>query len=621
MIAAMLRRRFARNAPFDAAMAAASEAMLETSLHGAPLRANAAYLAFAESCGAASPGAARLEELADGRLAPAVHRAHRALSGGAESFEIADVLDDMRAVDLSARLVGEGGRILWRLVPRARRAQTAEARDAPPFAASPIGFARIMRDPEGAPRLAERNPAFDALFPKAAPDAPLADCVAPGDREAFAAFLDASGATDRALSLKPQGREDEPVSVAVAERGPEGVAALFAYEAAGVAHPLAEDDQGLKLQALGRLAGGVAHDFNNVLQAIMGFCDLLLARHPVGDPSHADLMQIKQNATRAGALVRQLLAFSRAQELQLRAQHFADVIADIADLLRRLLGAGIELRLTHGSDVPPARFDETQLEMAIMNLAVNARDAMPSGGVLRIATARRRVTEGDRAEDGRLPPGDYAVIRMSDEGEGMPPEVRERVFEPFFTTKGVGKGTGLGLATVYGIVQQSGGHIFLDSEVGRGTTFRLYFPAAEIELAPAGADAAKRTDSRDLTGRGRILLVEDEDAVRAFTTRALESRGYEVLAAGDGEEALALLQDGAEVDLVVTDVMMPAMDGPAFVVAAGDLLKDVRILFVSGYGADAVRAELPDDARLRFLAKPFSLKDLAEAVKRALEEA
>ena len=382
--------------------------------------------------------------------------------------------------------------------------------------------------------------------------------------------------------------------------------------------------QSQKMQAIGQLAGGIAHDFNNMLTAIIGFSDFLLMNHRPTDPAFQDIMNIKQNANRAAGLVRQLLAFSRQQTLRPERLQLGDVLSELSILLGRLLGENIELKLDSGSDIWPVKADLHQFEQVIINLAVNARDAMPNGGKLVIRTAN--VSERDSLELGqhRVPPGEYVLIEVSDTGTGMAPEVMLKMFEPFFSTKEVGRGTGLGLSTVYGIVKQTGGHIFAESELGHGTVMHVYLPrylevAGEAEPARAPAPA-RREQPKDLTGRGTVLLVEDEDAVRSFAARALGQRGYHVLEATTGTEALEMFTSyNGDVDLVVSDVVMPEMDGPTLMKHLRSERPDVKIIFISGYAEDAFRRNLSEKEDFMFLQKPFDLKELAAAVKAALQ--
>ena len=377
--------------------------------------------------------------------------------------------------------------------------------------------------------------------------------------------------------------------------------------------------QAQKMQAVGQLAGGVAHDFNNLLTAMIGFCDLLLARMVPGDQSYEDVDQILQNANRAANLVRQLLAFSRKQTMTPRVVNLTDTIAELGHMLRRLLGEGIELKIVYARDLWPVKVDESQLQHVIINLAVNARDAMSGQGVLNIQTSNFPVATVDDTVHDAMPPGDYVCIKVTDTGVGMGKEIVDRIWEPFFTTKELGEGTGLGLSTCYGIVKQTGGFIFVDSTLGRGSTFAVYLPrfvpvAGAVQPVVEGPRAA-----RDLTGAGRVLLVEDEDAVRLFSTRALKNKGYEVLAANGGEQALELLDEADNnIDLLITDVMMPEMDGPTLIRHVRDRIPGIKAVCISGYAEDAIRDRLADDTEIHFLAKPFNLEDLASMVKEVL---
>ncbi|PKR55961.1 hybrid sensor histidine kinase/response regulator [Thalassospira marina] len=380
--------------------------------------------------------------------------------------------------------------------------------------------------------------------------------------------------------------------------------------------------QSQKMQAVGQLAGGVAHDFNNLLTAMIGFCDLLLSRHGPGDPSFADIMQIKQNANRAANLVRQLLAFSRRQTLQPKVINITDALAEMSNLLRRLIGEKIDLKVAHGRDIGLVKVDPGQLDQVIINLVVNARDAMSGdGGTLAIKTGNEIVDETKHAGTEIIPAGDYVRIEVRDTGIGIPKDNLTRIFEPFFSTKQRGEGTGLGLSTVYGIVKQTGGFISVDSEMGVGTTFTIYLPRYEItaeELAASQA-VAEETPSRDLTGSGAILLVEDEDAVRTFGARALRGKGYDVLEASNGENALEVLEKTDKtIDLVISDVVMPGMDGPTLIRQLREERPDLKVIFISGYAEDTYRDELDEENGVHFLPKPFSLKDLATKVKEVL---
>ncbi len=376
--------------------------------------------------------------------------------------------------------------------------------------------------------------------------------------------------------------------------------------------------QSQKMQAVGQLAGGVAHDFNNLLTAMIGFCDLLLLRFQPGDPSFADIMQIQQNANRAANLVRQLLAFSRQQTLQPRVLNITDVLVDLSHLLRRLIGENIELKVVHGRDLGPAKVDQGQIEQVIINLAVNARDAMPGGGTLTIRTANVRYEEAERRGHEVMAAGDYVLIEAADTGVGILPGNLERIFEPFFSTKEVGSGTGLGLSTVYGIVKQTGGFIFVGSKPGQGARFEIFLPryqTADASPTPR-PDAVELAAGKDLTGCATVLLVEDEDPVRKFGARALRNKGYKVIEAESSEEALEVIRHAEErIDLLITDVVMPRLDGPALVREVREIRSDIKVIFISGYAEDAFRQRLDRDSNIDFLPKPFSLKQLASKVK------
>jgi two-component system cell cycle sensor histidine kinase/response regulator CckA len=373
--------------------------------------------------------------------------------------------------------------------------------------------------------------------------------------------------------------------------------------------------QSQKMQAIGELAGGIAHDFNNLLTAISGHCDLLLRHRDTGDSDYADLVQIRQNSNRAAALVGQLLAFSRKQTLRPEVIDLRDVLAELAHLLNRLVGERVSLMLEIDPDIHNLRADRRQLEQVMMNLVVNARDAMGGQGQILIAAGNQSIATPLVRDQVTVPSGDYLVIEVEDAGCGIPPDLLQKVFEPFYTTKGLGKGTGLGLSTVYGIVKQSGGFVFVDSVVGEGTRVSLMFPAVQ-EAAVLPTPAPRLPAAAPVDGEGVILLVEDEAPVRAFASRALRLSGFTVLEAASAEEALDLLEDpGLEVDLFLTDVIMPGLDGPTWVRRALRSRPNVRVIFVSGYAEDAFDGSHEDIMRAEFLPKPFSLEDLTKTVQ------
>jgi two-component system, cell cycle sensor histidine kinase and response regulator CckA len=423
--------------------------------------------------------------------------------------------------------------------------------------------------------------------------------------------------------------------LAVEEEDRDGEAAIV-YALETTAQRTLENriQQQQKMDSVGQLAGGIAHDFNNVLSAIMMAADFLLNAHKPTDPSFRDIMQIKQNANRAAALVRQLLAFSRKQTLRPQVLDLGETLSDLGMLLKRLIGENVTLETSHGRDLWPVKVDISQFEQVIVNLAVNARDAMPDGGKLTLRTANVPAEESAKFGYKGMPKANYVLVEVSDTGTGIPSDIIDKVFEPFFTTKDVGKGTGLGLSTVYGIVKQTGGFIYVDSEPGR-TSFRIFLPrhipgaeeapaqilAAEAPViagAIAAADTMARAATADLTGQGTILLVEDEEGLRALNARGLASRGYTVLEASNGVEAIEAFDKNGHVDLVVSDVVMPEMDGPTLLKELRRRDPNVKIIFVSGYAEEAFSRNLPSQEQYAFLAKPFTLKQLVAEVKKTL---
>jgi len=393
-------------------------------------------------------------------------------------------------------------------------------------------------------------------------------------------------------------------------------------------------NQQQKMETIGRLAGNIAHDFNNLLGAIMMATDFLLNAHKPTDPSFQDIMQIKQNANRAASLVRQLLAFSRKQTMHPQVIDLGEALSDLTVLLRRLIGENVTLDVPQVRDLWAVKADIGQFEQVIINLAVNARDAMPFGGKLTLRTSNVGADASAQHRHKEMPLGEYVLVEVEDTGSGIAPEIIDKIFDPFYTTKDIGKGTGLGLSTVYGIVKQTGGFIYVESGVGKGTTFRIFLPryvpgADDVEVpqlpetsAPAIAISAAgemRGAATDLTGRGTVLLVEDEEGLRALNARGLQSRGYTVIEAGNGVEALAELErQGGQVDVVVSDVVMPEMDGPTLMKELRKRKPDIKIVFVSGYAEDAFDKSLPDQKQFNFLAKPFTLKQLVKVVKETM---
>ena len=506
----------------------------------------------------------------------------------------------------------------------------AEMRFARFFNTSPIGIVVLDRDL----RIENVNAAFSGLVgEQVARGAEFTAIAVPDDIDALKEALAVAGGstgTVASTDIRLVGQMDRVAHVFVSSlagnEDDQGGIVLYLIDATEQKNLEMQFAQSQKMQAVGQLAGGVAHDFNNLLTAIIGFCDLLLARHKAGDPSFADVMQIKQNANRAANLTRQLLAFSRRQTLRPKVLALTDELAELSNLLARLLGEKVELKIVHGRDLWPVKVDQNQLEQVIINLAVNARDAMPEGGKLTIRTANVSEEDSRALDHSMMPDAEYVLIEVSDTGVGIPQENMVKIFEPFFTTKDVNKGTGLGLSTVYGIVKQTGGFVFPFSTVNKGTSFRIYLPRHVMEegaVIEADLEAEKEVaeSKKDLSGHGTILLVEDEDAVRTFAARALQSRGYDVLEAEAGDIALEVVADfDGEIDLVVSDVVMPNMDGPTMIKHLRKIRPDIKVIFVSGYAEDAFEKSLDPDQEFRFLPKPFSLKQLAGAVKEAIEE-
>ena len=492
----------------------------------------------------------------------------------------------------------------------------------------PLGLA--MADRDG--RLLFANPAFmrAALREGETPPTYPTDLVVREDKGPLSDAIRRFGqgpATSRDIAIRLKDQPDDPVSLSLAGvRGLGDAAVLLGLTDTSEETRLKRQvAQATKMQAVGQLAGGVAHDFNNVLTAILGTCDLMLLRHTPGDSDYDDIQQIRANSNRAASLTRQLLAFSRQQTLRPEVLQLPDVVSDVSHLLKRLIGEKIQLVVRHDRDLGPVRADPTQLEQVIVNLAVNARDAMQSradgGGKLTLATRKVTVADVRAMRSDILPQADYTALVVEDTGSGIAPEHLAKIWEPFFTTKEQGRGgamggTGLGLSTVYGIVKQSGGFIFADSEQGRGTRFTVYLPvhhATREEIRQAAAIEAQVAPATQWAGGGRVLLVEDEDTVRMVAERALARAGYTVTAARDGEEGLEKVLEGGEFDIVVSDVVMPSMDGPAMVREIRRKHPELPVLFMSGYAEEQLRKEI-DLAKVHFLPKPFSVQQISDKV-------
>jgi two-component system, cell cycle sensor histidine kinase and response regulator CckA len=490
----------------------------------------------------------------------------------------------------------------------------------------PLGLALTDRD--------GRFLYLNKAFARAAGVTPGSTPIYPGDlviREDKAAVADAvrryaaGHAVSGDIAVRLRDRPDEPVALTIAgARGLGEAAVLLSLKDNTEESRLKREvAQATKMQAVGQLAGGVAHDFNNILTGIIGHCDLMLMRHTPGDSDYDDIQQIRINSNRAAGLTRQLLAFSRQQTLRPQVLQLPDIISEVSNLLQRLLGETVTLVIKHGRGLGAVRADPGQLEQVIVNLAVNARDAMiekgMTGGTLTLQTYSVHATDVRKIGSDILPVADYTALKVSDTGTGIPPEVLGKIFEPFFTTKEVGKGTGLGLSTVYGIVKQSNGFIFAESELGKGTSFVIYLPV-HVETGDVVVDIPKVERPAELWGSGTVLLVEDEDMVRAVAERALVRHGYTVVTAEHGEEALEIFASGVhQFDLLISDVVMPTMDGPTMVRHVRDKMPDIPVLFMSGYAEEQLRKSIDLD-RVHFLPKPFSVKQLAEAAQKALRE-
>lgn len=532
-----------------------------------------------------------------------------------EEHEIATPEGSMRCV--VAQVEGAGGRDEIYLLPMATGRSTAH--DPASFEALPVALMRLAVDG----RVLEVNRAARGLLGQIPANTRLSELFEGLGRPVNDWVADAvAGRTERRPEVLRARRGDREVFLQVSlsrvvEEGRAGLIAVLS-DATQLKTLEAQFVQSQKMQAIGQLAGGVAHDFNNLLTAISGHCDLLMLRHDKGDPDYADLDQISQNANRAASLVGQLLAFSRKQTLKPRIIDLRDTLSDLTHLLNRLVGEKVVLTLTHDPDLLPIRADKRQLEQVIMNLVVNARDAMPGGGEIRIETENLRLVEDLKRDRAAVPKGDYVVVKVTDEGTGIAPDKLGKIFEPFYTTKRTGEGTGLGLSTAYGIVKQTGGYIFCDSVLGSGTCFTLYLPAHDRPVeteAEAEAEATPRV-LNEPAAAATVLLVEDEAPVRAFASRALKLRGYTVFEAENAEEALRILEDeNLTFDVFVTDVIMPGMDGPSWVAEALKSRPDTAVVFVSGYAEDVFREGRPPVPNSIFLPKPFSLSELTATVQ------
>ena len=568
--------------------------------------------------------------LPKGKSASALYMAFAQARAGEQGRAIVVIGDREQEV-----LIGQAGegRFLVRAAPEAvlpvgtavspRHAATSNAAESRAMAAgAPFGSAVIAAEDLFSGKVDEPNAALSVLTgPAAARDAAFGHLFDPAG--VAEARLKLDGGSSGPIELVARAHPDRMLHLYVAPEGDRR--RIWLFDVSAQKSMELQLSQAQKMQAVGQLAGGVAHDFNNLLTAIQLQLSGLLERHPVGDPSYEGLNEIRQTAIRAADLVRKLLAFSRKSTVRRERLDLGELVGEFAVLLRRLLREDVRLETDYGRDLPVVLADKSQLETAVMNLAVNARDAMrgvvePGAGVVTIRTARLTAEEARLLGWSAAPTATVALIEVADSGPGVPPELLDKIFEPFFTTKAVNEGTGMGLATVYGIVEQAGGHINVSNAAGGGAVFRIFLPeAAEAELAAVPVIEKVAKAPRDLSGAGRILFVEDEAAVRGIAARLLRQRGYEVIEAEDGEQALELAEQHAgTIDMMISDVIMPGLDGPALLKKARQYLGDAPVLFISGYAESDFSDLLQDEVGVSFLPKPLDIKTLAERVKQEL---
>ncbi len=503
------------------------------------------------------------------------------------------------------------------------------------YSAAPVAVLKLEGTQVGAAKILSANPAFAKMSGRGdAVGRAFADIFTDNPAEhRFLGFDTEATTPDKPYEATLQADDSGlPVSVYIVHDA-QNPTESYAYLVNVSARKMLEDQlvQSQKMQAIGQLAAGVAHDFNNLLTAIRLNADELLQRHPVGDPSYPELQNINTTGARAAALVKKLLTFSRKATRRMERLDVTDTLSDMVVTLRQTLGERAQLKVIHARGLPPVMADKSQIDTVLMNLCVNARDAMEEqgGGTITIRSAllpRNEIEDSQLAETLNAIPGDaFVVVSVEDNGTGMSDEVKSKIFEPFFTTKEQGKGTGLGLATVYGIVQQTGGHLTVESELGKGTAFKIYLPAAgpatEAEIAAEEKTKVPVRKPADLAGQGTILFVEDEASVRGIAAKALRKKGYRVIEAEDGEEALEILEDAdVPFDLMISDVVMPGMDGPSLLRAGRELLGDARIVFISGYAEEEFSDLLSEEPDVTFLPKPFTFAELAEKVKSEIGE-
>ncbi|HEY0601064.1 cell cycle histidine kinase CckA [Brevundimonas sp.] len=580
--------------------------------------------AWAESNGATTT-------LPKGRSASALYMAFAQARAGEQGRAIVVIGD--REQEVLIGMAGEG-RFLVRAAPEAAIPVMTSGAPAPASSApesramaagAPFGSAVIAAEDLFGGKIEKANAALAVLTgPASARDAAFGHLFDPaGVAEARAKLAAGSSGP---IELVARAFPDKMLHLYVAPEGDKR--RIWLFDVTGQKSMELQLSQAQKMQAVGQLAGGVAHDFNNLLTAIQLQLSGLLERHPVGDPSYEGLNEIRQTAIRAADLVRKLLAFSRKSTVRRERLDLGELVGEFAVLLRRLLREDVRLETDYGRDLPVVLADKSQLETAVMNLAVNARDAMrgvvePGAGVVTIRTLRLTRDEARALGWAAAPTENVALIEVADTGPGVPPEIIGKIFEPFFTTKAVNEGTGMGLATVYGIVEQAGGHINVSNLEGAGAAFRIFLPeAAEADLAETPVTEKVAKAPRDLSGAGRILFVEDEAAVRGIAARLLRQRGYEVIEAADGEEALALAEEHAgTIDMMISDVIMPGLDGPSLLKKARPFLGDAPVMFISGYAESDFSDLLQDEVGVSFLPKPLDIKTLAERVKQELRAA
>ncbi len=599
----MILRR-ARDQGAASVLEALDEPLCVTGLDGAVIAANAAWRSLVGE--AATPPRAW-------NLYAAFTAARREGRGEGEVM----IGEERRPVQV-VRLAGE--RFLLRLNSVAGAAPVAPASTLDPLAeAAPFGVALVRGDDPFAGKIIAVNTALTAIAPPARGAEQLADLIDPaGLAEAAARFAAGSaGPFEVGLRHAPGAAVHLHVAAACGE------ALIYFQDISEQKKVQSRLAQRNRMESVGQLAGGVAHDFNNLLSAIRLRADELLLRHSLGDPSYDSLAEIRETVGRAADVVRQLLTFSRKATVQREVVDLGGALTDTAVLLRRLVREDVDLTLDCGPNLPLVRIDRSQLETAVINLVVNARDALRAqgGGQVKISVVRIGAAEARALGYAGGETGDLAMLNVADNGPGIAPEALGKIFEPFFTTKPVGEGTGLGLATVYGVVKQADGWIAAVSEPGQGAVFRIFLPVYSPPLAfePAGQAGSARRRPRDLSGAGRILFVEDEAAVRGIAARLLRARGYEVIEAADGEAALELAKANAgTIDLMISDVIMPGMDGPSLLKAARPFIGEAPVMFISGYAEAEFSDLLEGEAGVSFLPKPLDIKSLAERVKAEL---